>query len=189
MVSRQERDIELVKLIIKTNDSKANNELYSFYTNEIKKHIKKKFKLSNVDCEDLTSDTLIKVLTNILEYDYDKSTFKTWVLTIAENTAINHTKKLSNRVEHFIYNHIEDIDKQNFIEIPSLENFEEKFANDNTLNYITSSLDKDAKNMIEMKYMEGYSHNEIGKFYSLTSSTVSNKINYTKSKLNKKLND
>jgi len=187
MISRQDRDVELLNSILNDNNSKANNELYSYYTEEIKKHIKKKFKLTNEDSEDLTSDTVVKMLSNLKEYDSDKSNFKTWVLTIAENTTINFKNKLSNRTEHFVYNQIEDIDKNHFIEIPCQDNFEEKFATDNTLNYITSDLDHESERMIKMKYVEGYSHNEIGQVYSLTSSTVSNKINYTKSKLHKKL--
>ena len=37
-----------------------------------------------------------------------------------------------------------------------------------------------------MKYIGGYSHCEIGKEFNLTSSTVSNRINYIKTKLKKK---
>lgn len=183
--------MELLSSILKNNSAKANTELYTFYTDEIKKYIKKKFKLSEADSEDLTSDTLVKVISNLPEYSEDKSNFKTWVFTIAENTTINFKNKLSNRIEHehFIYNNIEDIDSKNFIEIPSQENFEQDFYNNNTLNHITSDLDIQSKTMMEMKYVEGYSYNEIGAVYSLTSSTVSNKINYTKTKLNKRLKE
>lgn len=187
MVSRQDKDLELLNSILKDNSAKANNDLYAHYTDEIKNYIKRKYRLSIEDSEDLTADTLVKVLSSLTEYSDVKSTFRTWVLTIAEHTAINHNNKLSNRVEHFVYNHIEDIEKQNFVEIPCQDNFEEKFATDNTLNYLTSDLDQQSKRMIKMKYVEGYSHNEIGEVYSLTSTTVSNKINYTKNKLNKKL--
>jgi RNA polymerase sigma-70 factor, ECF subfamily len=191
MNSRQDKDMELLSSILKDNSAKANTELYTFYTDEIKKHIKKKFKLSEADSEDLTSDTLMKVISNLPEYSQDKSNFRTWVFTIAENTTINFKNKLSNRIEHehFIYNNIEDIDSKNFIEIPSQENFEQDFYNNNTLNHITSDLDIQSKTMMEMKYVEGYSYHEIGAVYSLTSSTVSNKINYTKTKLNKRLKE
>lgn len=191
MNSRQDKDMELLNSIMKDNSAKANTELYTFYTEEIKKHIKKKFKLSEADSEDLTSDTLVKVISNLNDYNQGKSNFKMWVMTIAENTTINFRNKLSNRIEHehFVYNNIEDIDSRRFIEIPSQENFELDFSNNNTLNYLTSDLDPQSKSMIQMKYVEGYTHNEIGAFYSLTSNTVSNKINYAKTKLNKRLKE
>lgn len=187
MISRQEKDLELLFAILKHNDSKANNELYGFYNDEIKKHIKKKFKLTEEDAEDLTSDTVVKMLSNLLTYESDKANFRTWVITIADNTVINHKNKLSNNVEHFVYTHIEDIDKNEFIEIPSQESFEETFSMSSTLNYITSDLDVDSTDMIHKKYVEGRTHKEIGVHYSITSATVSNKINYIKTKMRKKM--
>ena len=56
----------------------------------------------------------LKKFTTVEEVNLDeKSNFKTWVITIAENTAINFKNKLSNRIEHehFVYNFIDDIDK------------------------------------------------------------------------------
>lgn len=187
MISRQDKDLELLKAILSRNDSKSSNELYGFYTEEIKKHIKKKFKLTEEDAEDLTADTLVKMLSNLVTYEQDKSNFRTWVITIADNTVINHKKKLSNNVEHFVYTHIEDIDKNQFIEIPSQENFEESLAITSTLHYITSDLDEDSTDMIHQKYVEGRTHKEIGIHYSVSSNTVSNKINYIKTKLRKKI--
>lgn len=189
MISRQEKDLELLSAILKHNDSKANNELYGFYTDEIKKHIKKKFRLTEEDAEDLTSDTVVKMLSNLITYENDKSNFRTWVITIADNTVINHKNKLSNNIEHFVYTHIEDIDKNEFIEIPTQESFEETFSMNSTLNYITSDLDEDSTDMIHKKYVEGKTHKEIGVHYSLTSTTVSNKINYIKTKMRKKMKD
>jgi RNA polymerase sigma factor (sigma-70 family) len=187
MISRQEKDIELILAILQNNNSKASNDLYGFYTDEIKKHIKKKFKLTEEDAEDLTSDTLVKMLSNLTFYEKDKANFRTWVITIADNIVINHKKKLSNNIEHFHYNHIEDIDRNQFIEIPAQESFEETYSVNQTLNYITSDVDVESMDMLRKKYVEGKSHKEIGVHYSLTSSTVSNKINYTKTKIRKKI--
>ncbi len=181
--------MELLNSIMISNDGKASTELYGFYTDEIKKHLKKKFKVNEADSEDLTSDTLIKVLTNLTEYDEDKSNFKTWVITIADNTAINFKNKLSNKIEHehFVYNFMDDIDKKNFIELPSQEDFEQNFIYTNTLSNLVADLDSESKTMIEMKYVQGYTHTEIGTAFSITSSTASNKINYAKAKLIKKM--
>src|SRR5579859_7089136 len=129
-IPRQEKDMELLNSILKNNSSKANTELYTYYTKEIKTFIKKKFKLSEVDSEDLTSDTLVKVISNLGDYDSTKSNFKTWVTTIAENTTLNFINKLSNRIEHehFVYSSTADIDSHKFIEIPSQDNFEQEIT-------------------------------------------------------------
>jgi len=189
MISRQEKDIDLILAILNTNNTKASNELYGFYTEEIKKHIKKKFKLTEEDAEDLTADTLVKMLSFLTTYEKEKANFRTWVITIADNIVINHKKKLSNNIEHYHYTHIEDIDKNQFIEIPSQESYEETYSVNQTLNYITSDLDADSTDMLHKKYVEGQTHKEIGVHYSLTSSTVSNKINYMKTKMRKKIDD
>lgn len=189
MISRQEKDIELISAILENNNSKASNELYGFYNEEIKKHIKKKFKLKEEDAEDLTADTLIKVLSHLVTYQKNRANFRTWVVTIADNIVLNHKKKLSNTIEHFVYTHVEDIDKNQFIEIHSQESFEESYSVNQTLNYIISDLDVDSTDMLRKKYVEGQSHKEIGVHYSLTSSTISNKINYAKTKMRKKLRD
>jgi len=190
MTSRQDKDLELLLSILQNNDPKSSNELYGFYTDEIKQHIKKKFKLTEEDAEDLTSDTLVKMLSNLISYERDKSNFRTWVITIADNTVINFKKKLSNNIEHFVYTNIEDIDKHQFIEdIPAQESFEETFSMNSTLNYITSDLDEDSNDMIHKKYVEGKTHKEIGVHYSMTSTTVSNKISYIKTKMKKKMED
>ncbi len=95
MIQRQDKDLELIIAIQNNNNTKANNELYGFYTDEIKKHIKKKFKLTEEDAEDLTADTLVKMLSNLSIYEKGKSNFRTWVITIADNTVINHLTTLS----------------------------------------------------------------------------------------------
>jgi len=59
------------------------------------------------------------------------------------------------------------------------------FENCNTVNYISSQISPTDFSLLNMKYMQGYSHCEIGKEFQLTSGTVSNRINYIKTKLKK----
>jgi len=183
----QIEDNELIEKIIKDKDQKASNKLYNWYYKEVKNYIKKKFsKLSSDDVEDLSSDAISKSFINLSTFDSKKSTFKTWIYTIAENLVIDFNRKLENRVDKVHYHYLEDVDKRNF-DIPSNENQEESFSAKQVLTYGISNIDDQTHTMMKMKYVEGYSHNEIGEVYSLTSSTVSNKINYAKSKISKKI--
>lgn len=183
----QEEDNILIEKIIKNNDQKASNKLYNWYYKEVKTYIKKKYnKLSLDDIDDLSSDAISKSFINLNSFDSSKSSFKTWLYTIAENVVIDHTRKLENRVDKVHYHYLEDAEERVF-DIPSNENMENAYSIQQTISFATSNLNKETNDMIKMKYVEGYSHNEIGSMYALTSSTVSNKINYAKTIIKKKI--
>jgi len=185
----QQEDNLLIEQIIKHNDQKASNKLYDWYYKEVKTYIKKKFsKLSSDDVDDLSADAITKSFVSLTTYDSKKSTFKTWIYTIAENVVLDFSRKLENRIDKVHYHYLEDADKQNF-EIPLSDSYEELYSVKQTFNHLVSNLDDQTQGMIKKKYVEGYSHNEIGEMYSLTSSTVSNKINYAKSKLSERFRD
>lgn len=59
------------------------------------------------------------------------------------------------------------------------------FENCSSVNYITSQLSPAEFTLLDMKYLQGYDYNEIGKEFNVSSSTVSNKVNYIKTKLKK----
>lgn len=182
----QEEDNELIYKIINQRDEKASNKLYNWYYKEVKKHIKKKFgKLSSDDIEDLSSDAISKSFINLKVYDSNKSTFKTWLYTIAENVVIDHKRRLENRIDKIHYHYLQDAENRDF-EVISNDNQEESYSTIQAITYATSSLDGDTNQMIKMQY-QGYSHKEIADEYSMTSSTVSNKINYAKSKIRDKM--
>lgn len=179
----QEEDNILIDLIIKKNDQKASNKLYNWYYKEVKTFLKKKYKrLPSDDIDDLSSDAITKSFINLSAFDSKKSSFKTWIYTIAENLVIDYSRKLENRIDKVHYHYLEDAEKGKF-DIPSSENMENNLSIKESLKYATSDLDEKTTDMIKKKYVEGYSHGEIGDMYSLTSSTVSNKINYAKSKI------
>lgn len=63
------------------------------------------------------------------------------------------------------------------------------FENRNTINYISSQLSPFDFMLLDMKYVQGYNYNEIGSKFQLTSSTISNRINYIKTKLKKTITE
>jgi DNA-directed RNA polymerase specialized sigma24 family protein len=54
-----------------------------------------------------------------------------------------------------------------------------------SINYISSQISEDDFKYLNLKYIEGYNYSEIGDFFNVTSSTVSNRVNYIKTKLKK----
>jgi len=182
----QLEDNFLIEQIINNNDQKASSKLYENYYREVRLFIKNKFsKLSSDDIDDLSADAISKSFLNLKKFDSKKSSFKTWIYTIAENVVVDFSRKLENRIDKVHYHYIEDAEERNF-DIPQPDNYEDSFTAKQALSYVTSNLDDQTNDMIKKKYIEGYSHNEIGEMYSLTSNTVYNKINYAKQKLNQR---
>ena len=48
---------------------------------------------SEHDCEELSQETLLRAYRNLSTFDASRSSFRTWLLTIARNLAFNHVAK------------------------------------------------------------------------------------------------
>ena len=59
------------------------------------------------------------------------------------------------------------------------------FENCSSINFISNQLTPQDFTLLDMKYVQGYSYDEIGSEFNVTSSTISNKVNYIKTKLKK----
>ncbi len=59
------------------------------------------------------------------------------------------------------------------------------FENCSSLNYLSQQISSQDFTLLDMKYMQGYDYCEIGKEFNLSSDTVSNRVNYLKSKIKK----
>lgn len=59
------------------------------------------------------------------------------------------------------------------------------FENCSSINYISQQISAQDFTLLDMKYMQGYEYCEIGKEFNTTSNTVSNRVNYIKTKLKK----
>lgn len=167
------------------------------------------------DLEDCIQMILIKVFENLKLYDPEKSSVKTWVLVIAKHFMIDTHKKDLTTFTSMFNNcgiSISNSGAQNLIfngesttwatgtacqtnvvngtlSVSNNASFgvsnNAEFENCNTISYLLSQISPVDYGLLNMKYIQGYSHCEIGKEFNLTSSTVSNRINYIKTKLKK----
>lgn len=60
-----------------------------------------------------------------------------------------------------------------------------EFENCNSINFISQQISVQDYTLLDMKYVQGYEYCEIGKEFNLTSNTVSNRVNYIKTKIKK----
>lgn len=158
--------------------------IYEKYRTIIRDYIRSKYP-NNLDIDDDVSEVLIKMFKYLESYDNSKSKFKSWVFNIAKNHMIDKWRGINidclsvssftnpDALDHVLY-------KTNNITENSFN-----FESDNTLNYFKAQLSENENTMLDMKYNQGYSYNEIGKMFNISSSTVSNQVNYVKTKLKK----
>ena len=104
--------------------------------------------------------------TQNLTFNGELTAWATGGNTTLTSNAVNGTLSVSNNASFTVSNTVE-------------------FENCDAINYISSQISPTDYGLLNMKYVQGYSHCEIGKEFNLTSSTVSNRINYIKSKLKK----
>jgi len=188
----------------------AQETLYNRYRKIVKDFIRSKYSIY-YDIDDDVSEIMIKVFLNLTTYDNSKSKFKSWVLNITKHYMIDKWRRntitlssfngcivttnamagqytmVSNTgtFEWLDSNVVTTDNSQAFTVNGSCTSCNADFENCSSINYITTQLSAADYTLLDMKYVQGYDYNEIGKEFNLTSSTISNKVNYIKTKLKK----
>lgn len=169
----------------------AQEELYDKYKKCVKSFLKSRYSQYN-DIDDDVSEIMIKVFMKLTSFDNTKSKFSSWVFSIAKNHMIdkwrNNTFITSSPNSVITYtNSTTDINnKTECVTFNSIDyHFDAEIDYCSSINYISSQLSPQDFTLLDMKYVQGYDYNEIGKEFNVTSSTISNRVNYIKTKLKK----
>jgi RNA polymerase sigma factor (sigma-70 family) len=195
----EHEDTNLIQNILNGNPV-AQETVYKKYRKIVKNYILSKFP-PYYDLEDDVSEIMIKVFLNLKEYDSNKSKFKSWVISITKNYLIDKWRTGTGTITVSANNIIFNTDNpycnttctngmpnaNNLITFTSTNNASCCFENCNAVGFVSAQLSAVDFTMLDMKYVQGYDYKEIGSEFQLTSSTVSNKINYIKTKLKKNL--
>lgn len=157
----------------------SQERLYSKYRNVISSYIRKNYPY-NTYIDDDVSEILIKIFSKLESYNNTKSKFKTWVINIIKNHMID--KFRSNENVHTYSLNLNYNDNQNIVASTSdCTNTSSDYVN--IVNYISSTLDTCDFTFLDMHYSQGYSYSEIATEFNMTSNTISNRVNYIKTKL------
>ena len=171
----------------------AQETVYKKYRKIVKNYILSKFP-PYYDLEDDVSEIMIKVFLNVKDYDSTKSKFKSWVISITKNYLIDKWRTRTGTITVSANNTdnpyntttcTNALGANNVITFTSTNNATCCFENCNAVSFVSAQLSPVDFTMLDMKYVQGYNYNEIGNEFQLTSSTISNKINYIKTKLKK----
>lgn len=198
-MKKNETDIILIKNILRGNVF-AQNKFYERYKKILTDYIKFKY-YNNIDIEDDVSEILIKIFNNLKKYDKEKASVMTWVITIAKN---HMTDKFRCGLTGTLTINADDnitIDNSNVTSDSTCWNSDlnnisytvssdiPQFETSNAVNYISSQLNSCDFTFLDMHYNYGYSYCEIGSEFNLTSNTISNRVNYLKTKLKKSIKE
>ena len=143
-------------------NQKAQSQLVNLYWEVVFSFILKKVQNITI-ADDLTGVVLTKVLAKLHLYD-SAFQFKTWILTIAQNTVIDYWRKHKNNNEHLVDN-LQEI-KNDYAKSPEelLISEEEQ----QKIETIISGMDSHYQKIIQLRFFEEKSIKEIAEELQLT---------------------
>ena len=160
--------------------------------------MKKKYSIY-YDLDDDVSEIMIKVFMNLSSFDVEKSKFRSWVFSIAKNHMIDKwrnntitltgnsciTIDVTNNGGNYVTSTDTSVIDFNTNTTTNCCASSMELENSSSISYVSDQLTPQDFTLLDMKYVQGYTYNEIGCEFNLTSSTISNKVNYIKTKLKK----
>jgi RNA polymerase sigma factor (sigma-70 family) len=155
--------------LIRQSDQQAFSYLYDKYSKALLGVIIV-YTESQEEAEDVLQSTFVKIWNNFSKYEEDKGRLYTWMLNIARNSAIDHTRSKvhkNNSKNQSIDNNVYELNKS----YQHNENYDHI-----GLNTIVSKLKAEHQQIIKMAYFEGYTHEELSKELNMPLGTVKTKI-------------
>lgn len=130
-------------------------DFYKAYLDKIYRYVFFRVGCKRETAEDITSDIFIKALANFESYDPTRGAG--WIFTIARNTVINFWRDKYGR--EIAIEEIEDKEMFSSNGIRALEAFDDK----RQLMEALSVLPKEKRELVTLKYLDGYSYADIAK--------------------------
>ena len=160
----------------KKGNREAFNELISKYYSYVYNFM---IKLTN-DRDitlDLVQDTFMKFIKSIDSYSFEKNAlFGTYIISIAKNTYIDYLRKNKNELQ--------ELDIENYMEIKNTSLLNEDY---NSLLEKIEELPFLQKEVIKLKYIEGYTLNEIALMQKVSPKTIKSRLFEARKKLKEKM--
>jgi RNA polymerase sigma-70 factor (ECF subfamily) len=165
----KERDERLIDEYLEGNDDSL-KELFGFYTTSIYNFVYRFVGENYTD--DVVQDTFIKVWKNIKKFDKGKSSFKTWVFTIARNTTIDFLKKKKMFIFSDLGNDEENFENQIKDEADLPDEILSKIEDEKMLNNFINELPFNYREVLVLYYQEDMTFKEIGEALGKPLNTV-----------------
>ena len=176
-------DINLVKKSLENPDFYT--ELVKKYENYIMNYILKISGVPREEAEDIAQEIFLKAYLNLNDFD-QKRKFSTWLFSIAHNETISYWRKHRKRLES---PDIEDSEIEFLLKEES--DIAEKIDNQNLKKEIRNSLsqlDFKYREVLQLRYLDEYSYEEISDIIKKPVNTVGTLISRAKKLLKKEIN-
>ncbi|MEZ4884336.1 MAG: RNA polymerase sigma factor [Chitinophagales bacterium] len=169
-------DNELLSTYSATNDDKCIATLYSRYYQKVY-HKCLTFTKDKDKAFDLTQDILVKTLRNVSSFQ-SKSAFSSWLYRITYNYCIDYVRNKKKRAEISLETQIHIAEQ-----MPYEEYKEDDYQRFKRVQKLLSRFTGETREMLELKYLEGYSLKEIMDKYGLAESAVKMRLLRAKRKI------
>ena len=175
-MSDQKTDEEII-LLYKNGEEKMFRELINRYNAPLYNFIA--YLTNRNEAPDIVQEIFIKVWKNINRFDAEKASFKTWIWTIAKNTATDFRRKKKS----LLFSDLENSARQGLAEDNSFEEnipaedllpdeALQKIENSEFLNKILEKLRPDYREILILHYQAEMTFEEIGKILAKPQNTI-----------------
>jgi RNA polymerase sigma-70 factor (ECF subfamily) len=154
---------------LKQYNNNAYTHLYQHYKGAIFTIIKQVI-ADDAIAEDVLQEVFVNVWNNIEKYDASKGRLFTWLLNVARNMAISKTR--SKNFKSFEKNDA----IENYVDYLESKDSEQLNINKIGLRKEVHNLKNDYKNVIELAYFNGFTHEEIAKHLEIPVGTVKTRL-------------
>jgi RNA polymerase sigma-70 factor (ECF subfamily) len=182
-MQEEKTDKELIQGFLNGEDAGSFEILIKRYLKDIYS-FSYHFSKSQAEAEDITQETFVKIWKNLSKFD-GKKKFKTWIFSIAKNTAIDYFRKKRSVPFSFFDNEetgetFADTVKD---EMPLQDELAELSLMKDKLDIAIKKLPAIYKNIIFLRYTEDLTFEEISEAYDESINTVKSRYRRGMSKL------
>lgn len=133
---------------------------------------------NDADTEDIVAEAFMNAARSFSSFDSRRAKFSTWVVAIARNCIVNHHRKARPTVA------IEDVSEGAFAQPDESKTVDDRMLADLLLN----CLDDDEREIVLLKFREGFRNVDIAEELNMSASTVSTKVARALAKMRDVLN-
>lgn len=147
-------------------DKKAFAKLYEMYSERIKSYLRIKLNGDESTAEDITSITFEKALKNIKSFKWQGISFSSWLYKIANNSLVDYYRRQnSHKTVQLVHDNYPD--KNQDVEDRSI-----RYDSDSRIKSLLSDLSDTEREIVTLKFYEGYTNKSIAKKVDLSESNV-----------------
>lgn len=171
----------------KLGDKRSFEQLYDRYTKDLYKFIYYKVNVKEI-AEDLSSETWIQVVKSLKNFSA-RSSFKTWLFGIAKNILLGfYNEKYANKenvsfeeflekddvpnVSESLSSQISNLEPTNTVDEVYIEQEKKNEKHESKISRLLATLKPTAAKVLEMRFLKGYSIEEVANELDLSISNV-----------------